>query len=244
MFSRYIQDDETDIINNQDEIIVKFVQEKVDIKEGFKYNAVSNKFSIENKSGVIYDDKFIATSNEMIKRLIFMLKLEIKFNLKKLINYKNTHSINNFYNNTSDFIQNNNEVILEGNNSIEKWIQEQGKKNILRNTLYIQDNNEPYFFKNILIDKNIVLLQNTDDIDKAISIAIEWNTKNINNGDSIIIYDTDYEFTLYNYRSENEIERITVEGKDNTYNIRIIGAKIPDNINNKIKTIYSVILNL
>ena len=43
---------------------------------------------------------------------------------------------------------------------------------------------------------------------------------------------------------ENEIERITVEGKDNTYNIRIIGAKIPDNINNKIKTIYSVILNL
>ena len=244
MFSRYIQDDETDIINNQDEIIVKFVQEKVDIKEGFKYNAVSNKFSIENKSGVIYDDKFVATSNEMIKRLIFMLKLEIKFNLKKLINYKNTHSINNFYNNTSDFIQNNNEVILEGNNSIEKWIQEQGKKNILRNTLYIQDNNEPYFFKNILIDKNIVLLQNTDDIDKAISIAIEWNTKNINNGDSIIIYDTDYEFTLYNYRSENEIERITVEGKDNTYNIRIIGAKIPDNINNKIKTIYSVILNL
>ena len=110
--------------------------------------------------------------------------------------------------------------------------------------MYIQDNNEPYFFKNILIDKNIVLLQNTDDIDKAISIAIEWNTKNINNGDSIIIYDTDYEFTLYNYRSENEIERITVEGKDNTYNIRIIGAKIPDNINNKIKTIYSVILNL
>ena len=246
MFSRYIEDKyETDIINNQDEIILKFVKEQVDIKEGFKYNAVSNKFSIENNSGVIYDNKFIATSNEMIKRLIFMLKLQIKFNLKKLINYKNIYSINNFYNNTSDFIQNINEVILEGNNSIEKWIQEQDKKNILRNTVYIKDNNEPYFFKNILIDKNIILLQNTDNIDKAISIAIEWHSKNINNGQSVLISDTDYEFTLYNYRSENEIEKIKVKGKENTYDIRIIGSKIPvKDYDNQIKTIYSAILKL
>ena len=244
MFSRYIQDDETDIINNQDEIILKFVEEKVDIKEAFKYNAVSNKFSIENNSGVIYDDKFIATSKEMIKRLIFMLKLQIKFNLKKLINYKNTNSINNFYNNTSDFIQNMNEVILEGNNSIEKWIQEQDKKNVLRNSVYIKDNNEPYFFKNNLIDKNIVLLQNTDNIEKALSIAIEWHTKNINDGDNIVLSsETDYEFTLYNYRSENEIEKIKVDGKKNTYDIRIIGAKIAD-IDENIKTIFSVILKL
>jgi hypothetical protein len=247
MFSLYIEDkyEYNDIINNQDEIILKFVEEQVYIKEGFKYNAVSNKFTIENNSGVIYDNKFIATSKEMIKRLIFMLKLQIKFNLKKLINYKNTYSINNFYNNTSDFIQNMNEVILEGNNSIEKWIQEQDKKNVLRNSVYIQHTNEPYFFKNSLIDKNIVLLQNTDDIDKAISIAIEWYTKNINNGDTIVLSsETDYEFTLYNYRSENEIERIKVEGKENTYDIRIIAAKISDNVNNQIKTIYSTVLKL
>ena len=174
-----------------------------------------------------------------------MLKLQIKFNLKKLINYKNIYSINNFYNNTSDFIQNINEVILEGNNSIEKWIQEQDKKNILRNTVYIKDNNEPYFFKNILIDKNIILLQNTDNIDKAISIAIEWHSKNINNGQSVLISDTDYEFTLYNYRSENEIEKIKVKGKENTYDIRIIGSKIPvKDYDNQIKTIYSAILKL
>jgi hypothetical protein len=244
MFSRYIDNNETDIIQNQDEIILKFVEEQVDVKTDFIYNAVSNKFSIENNSGVIYDNKFVATSKEMIKRLIFMLKLQIKFNLKKLINYKNTYSINNFYNNTSDFIQNINEVILEGNNSIEKWIQEQDKKNILRNSLYIKDTNEPYFFKNKLIDKNIVLLQNTDNIDKAISIAIEWHTKNINNGEGVIISNVDYEFTLYKYRSENEIERIKVRGKQNTYDIRIIAAKISDNVNNQIKTIYSTVLKL
>jgi hypothetical protein len=111
--------------------------------------------------------------------------------------------------------------------------------------VYIQHTNEPYFFKNSLIDKNIVLLQNTDDIDKAISIAIEWYTKNINNGDTIVLSsETDYEFTLYNYRSENEIERIKVEGKENTYDIRIIAAKISDNVNNQIKTIYSTVLKL
>ena len=89
-------------------------------------------------------------------------------------------------------------------------------------------------------------MQNTDDIDKAISIAVEWHTKNINNGDSIVLSsDTDYEFTLYNYRSENEIEKIKVEGKENIYDIRIIGAKIPaTDDNNQIKIIYSVVLKL
>ena len=60
----------------------------------------------------------------------------------------------------------------------------------------------------------------------------------------VLSSETDVEFTLYKYRCENEIEKIKVEGKQNTYDIRIIGAKIPDNVNKQIKTIFSVILNL
>jgi hypothetical protein len=242
MFSNHVDGNSLEyVIENQDAIIIEFVKDKVEIKKDFEYNPRSKKFTIDNKSGVIENSKFIAKSKEMIKRLVYILKLEIKFNINNLMNYKNTPSINNFYNNASDFKQYPIQVILEGNNSIEKWLNEQNKSFILID--HIKDNlTEPYFFQNNLIDKNIVLLQNTDDIDTAIHIAVEWQLKNVNIGLDIKTKQ-DYvnmAFTLYTYESSDEINNIQIKGEQNTYDIRIIGWK--HNITSK--NMFSVILKL
>ena len=101
----------------------------------------------------------------------------------------------------SDFDQYQFQVILQGDNSVDKWIQEQKTKYFLYDSVQPQLIT-PYFFKNDLVDDKIYLAQNTDDIGKAMNIYNIWKKFNWNVGNDLITsnqLDRFLTFSLFRY---------------------------------------------
>ena len=88
----------------------------------------------------------------------------------------------------------------------------------------------PYFFKNSLIDKNIYLVQNTDNIQKAINIVSTWLQSNYNPKNNVTIINSQLvKYTLYSYVNSTNIKKYVVDGLPTQLDIKILGYKIDEN---------------
>ena len=238
LYSIYIYDnsiDEGDILNS--DILKNFKEDHTQIIEYFNYPNIPKTFSL--KSPIIIDEKLIIKSEETLKRLFYGLLLFIKRNYKKFIDYKDRKTIEKYYVDITDFDIYPFQVILEGENSIIKWLNDKNNENeILYDRIIISD--LPYFFHNILIENDkIFLIQNTDSILKAINISIIWKTKGYNIGNNVeIVLDYIPEITLYSYVNNKNITKYNIIGEKNEYNIKIIGYKINE------EPLYSVLLEV
>ena len=238
LYSKYLK--ESDIKNFEDIISYEnmndFKIKYIDIQEGYVYEEVPKTFSMNNS--LLVDNKLIIKSEETLKRLFYILKLSIIRNVNEIINYYNKKVIDNYYLDISDFDKYNFQVILEGVDSIDKWINEHNKvKNILYNRIQVEKIN-PYFFKNQLIDNNIYIAQNTDSLQKAMNISLIWNKYKYNSGYESQEEELNYEFILYSYTNFKNIKMYNIDGEENNYNIKIIGYKFND------KGMYTVLLNI
>lgn len=239
MFSMYIKNKKIKIENIDDPIIIKtFFMENIIVDKNFEYKNVEKKFSLS--SGIMNKNKMVVKSDETLKRLIYSLRVFAKYNRNKLYNYHSRKVIENYYVDVTDFDKYQDQVILYGSNSVEKWIIEQKIKYQLYDSIRI-DYYFPYFFQNNLIDDSIYLAQNTDDLYKAFEISRQWyefgkNTINIDNLSDVD--KIDLEFDLYRYINNKNIEKIHISGSNVSFNIKIIGYKV-DGI-----PIYTVLLNL
>ena len=237
LFSRYIK-------NNYDNIgdkeITEFVDNNIIINENFEYKGYIAK-SFELNSVLMTNGKLVLKSMETLKRLVYVLKVSMRDSINKIRLYHNRSYIENYYVDPTDFKQDKSHVIIHGENSVEKWILENKIKYSLYNSVQVSNSIIPYFFKNPLIDDKIYLVQNTDNIEKALKIATDWENKGYNNQKEIeslnITEENSDKFTLYSYVSSTNITKHEVNGK-NPSNIKLIGYKI-NNV-----TFYSVLLSL
>jgi len=213
LFSKYISDKDIDNIENY---IIPFFKDQTILIKNFTYKPTTNSFIKNN--GIIQDGKLVVTSTQMKQRLAYSLKLAVQYNIKNLINYKDRLSIHNVYNNITDFEKYTSQIILEGKDSIKKWITERNKTYKLEHTIIEGDT--PYFFQNNLISPLVYMAQNTDTWKKAVSIAIQWDIKKINTEGSIKY--NKQSFNLYQYVTDTEINKIKIKGEDNDYDIKII----------------------
>ena len=205
-----------------EDLLTRFIDTEIIIDNKFVYKLASNTFIKDDKNGVTKNGKLVVLSEEMEKRLIYVLRLNLKFNKKKITDYHSNQVIENFYKNVTDFKQYPIQNIFEGNNTIEKWISEKNKKYNLTKTVLTVDG--PYFFKNNIISPYIFIAQNLDSWENALGTATVWRNKKINIGSSAP-KEIDLSFTLYQYISSSEINKIEIEGDENPYNIKIIGWK-------------------
>ena len=243
-FSLYIMEKNTQDMSL--EIIKDFVDQKTVIIPDFKYNNnnnISKIFNVEN-NGITKNGKLVLKSMDTLKRLVYNLRVYIKRFPDKVISYHNRRVVENYYKDITDFDKYQNQIILQGDNSIKKWIQEQKIKYNIKNT--IQENQKyPYFFQNDNISFNIYLAQNTDNIQKAIYIIQTWNGDNYNTGvDNIeesnyegIILD-DYNYILYNYISPSKIIKEKTSNNKQKYSMQIISYQIED------ETYYTALLRI
>ena len=224
LFSHYLQEDEKHEMNL--DTVLKFQNDKIKIDPDFEYGEVSKIFS--EKSGVMDRGKLVLKSEETLKRLMYVLRLEMRRSRQKLYEYYSRKVIENYYLDITDFDQHQFQVILQGNSSIQNWIQEQ-------KTLYnLHDNIQigkisPYFFQNSLIDSDIYLAQNTDNQYKAVKIVETWLKQGYNPGENPDNVDTYLpKFTLYSYVNTTDIKTYSVDGLSTDMDIRVIGYKIED----------------
>jgi hypothetical protein len=209
-----------------DDLLLNFENEKIILKEDYVYDGeVSKTFS--EKAIFMERGKLIASSEDMQKRLMYVLKLYSIRNLKDLLSYKDRKTILNYYVDISDFDHIPGQVILQGDYSVEKWIQE--------STISFTVNEEvrlgaqlPYFFKNPNVQNGkIFLAQNTSDLKSAMEVCINWHRRGYNPG----YFGTEdlkknYQFILYSYKSPDDIERYDIEGADSKHQLNILGYKL------------------
>lgn len=222
-FSRYIREGKIEKIT--DKVLATFAKNKFRVQEGYVYKNIKKFFG---KGNILDGDKIVVQSEEMLKRLLYVLKLYSIRNLKSLLSYADRTAISEFYVDITDFDTQSDSVILQGEDSIDKWIQNNKANYILSNSILLGQP-EPYFFKNKLVDnsENIYLAQNAIDLKTAMNISIFWNKYGYNPG----IYpeiqsEENYSFTLYSYINSDNIKSIHVAGLPNKLDIKIVGYKV------------------
>ena len=221
IYSRYLNG----VLDITDENIAKFAKKFFKIIPDFEYGYISKKFSIN--SPFLQDGKIVVHDKETIKRLIYVLRLNIQRNKHDVLEYYKKTKIKNYYVDLTDFNQHDNQVILFGEESIDKWISENNITYVLFDEVQIGINT-PYFFKNKLVNNTVYLAQNTTSIGKASDIAVTWQKDGYN--PSIHAQESEpVFFTLYSYQNANSIREVKMKGKPTSNEVKILGYKI-DNI--------------
>lgn len=220
LFSTYLQ--KRNISEVSDSVLAHFAQKTFKIEENHEYKQVPKVFSLDNS--IVNNGKLILKSEEMAKRLMYILKMYSIRDMKTLREYHNRKGIKNYYEDITDFDYHSNQVILQGDDAIDKWRQENRLSIELQSGIVI-GTKLPYFFRNKLVKDEIFLAQNTNTLQSAISIGITWKNSNYNNIDVLNLENyKKYGFILYSYINENNITERKVQG-ENT-GIKILGYKL------------------
>jgi hypothetical protein len=236
MFSIFLK--EKDIVKITDQVIVRFFRKKYTIQPEFQYQKIEKTFS--TKSSLLKNKKIVIHSEEVLKRLAYVLKLALKRNIQEIIDYNYHKNIQNYYQDLSDFKTYHNQIILFGKNSVKNWILENNIKYVLYNEVQI-GKREPYFFKNKLINNEIYLAQNSYNFQDAKNIATIWIKNKYNPGPSPPSFQSQKtlkKFAFYSYINSTNIKLESVPGIKYYEGIIIMGYKINND------TVFTTLMNL
>ena len=224
VYSTYLYENKVDEIDNKN--LEYFSKNYFNIKPTHKYKYIEKTFNTDNS--ILKNGKLIVHNMETIKRLLYVLKLSIYHDLEYLRDYRNSKVIYNYYVDITDFDTYKNQILLYGEESIEKWITENNIMYTIHNEVQI-GKTSPYFFKNSLIENGkVYLAQNTQTLEKASDIALSWIKKRYNVGDHAENR-TPIAFTLYSYRNGNDIQPgRKISGQKVVQKVDILGYKIDD----------------
>jgi len=229
-----------DIYNFNESLIDEFTRNHILIDEMFNYSnkKLKNYFSLSNSS-FINNNRLILKSNEILKRLISFLRIELTRNFAVILNYNQKTSFDTFYNDVDDFKDFPNQIVLKDEDFALNWLNQ--KSEILNSNKYIlyksvQPNlDQPYFFKDETMTKGkVYLAQNTNNFEKAIQIGKCWKDEKYNPGYYVDIDDAEefkyVDCKLFSYEnSSNIVPYMLNVGSENDYGIQIVGYKIDDN---------------
>ena len=218
-FSVYIG--EKNITEVTSEVLEDFVNEKVIVIEDYAYGSVDRNFSLS--SSVFQGGKLVAPSEEAVRRLLYVLRLKLQRQFFEVINYRGYRNIKNYYVDITDFDVGPEQIILQGRDSLQKWIENPETLNVLRHEV-TSEPNQTYFFKNDAAGGGVYLAQNVETAREGVTVGRTWASKNYNP----VTAEADGEglaFKLGSFVSKNEIKEYSVRGKQNSYGLRLLGFK-------------------
>ena len=209
-FSDYIHTNNLDV---SDKSLDRFVKDSVVISDT-DYGAIGKNF---NKFGSILNrGKLTIPSDEILRRLIYVLRLEFDRNKDMILNYYKRVNIEAYISDISDFTIYNGQSILYGEQALVKYIDE--LKVVYRFNYDIGFNGDkPFFYRNSILGDRMFLAQNTNNLVDAKSICYNWEKSGVNN--QIPTHKADP--TIYSYASTGDIREIK-SGKD----CNVLGYKI------------------
>lgn len=233
LFSKFVS--EKNVENISDKTLKNFAKKFLKIEPDFKYKSVAKTFS--KNSTLMSDGKLVVTSKDMLRRLLYLLKLHTIRDLKTLLDYKDKNAITNYYVDITDFDHNPKQVILQESEAVDIWIQE-NKFSYDLSSEVIVGKRTPYFFKNSKVENKVFLAQNVENLEKAIDISVVWQRRGYNIG-FYAEKSKKYAFTLYSYTNSDSISEYYVKGKRKPISdIRILGYKLEG------KDYYTALLEL
>ena len=217
-----------------------YVNDNFEIVEKYDYIVPDQVFSINStmlKSGkLIISSINSKNNNDLIRRLVYLLKMQIQTQPSYISGQKNYNSVEFFhenkimkqrYKNIDDFNKVPNEIIFKSVTMINKWINQQLQKLIISYEL-IPNHKTPYLLQNKSITgNNIVLCNCTDTLIKAYNIGKIWITDHYNaiDIDEMSNLDNVGNFNLIlPYKDGVKIHKIVINESDKyNSNINIVG---------------------
>lgn len=176
LFSRYI--DEKNIVMVDENILNQFSKDMIKVDSKFEYGIVTKTFT--TRSGLMKNGKLIATSVEMVKRLLYTLKLFSMRYRVQLLQYKNKRVMENYFKDVGDFTPYEHQVILTGQDVLQKWSNEKNRNIRLYDTVQLEKR-DPYFFRHQKIRNNSIFIAvNTITLDQALEIGYQWDINGFN----------------------------------------------------------------
>jgi hypothetical protein len=203
LYSKFLKDNNlTPKVDN----IPRFVNEKIRLDEGYLYRDYPSIYI----NDLITNGKITINSMEILKRLIFELRLYMNRDIKGLLEYHSKTKIKGYYEDISDFQKRSGEILIKGSDTIYNW----SLVNISNFRVYseIQPEMFTYFYK------NYDMLGSND-------LYVAYTFESLQEGFLKLYNMTDIspEFTLVsNYK------RYLVKGQKTKDNITVIGYKYDD----------------
>ena len=183
LYSGFLHDrsDETPSLDN----LQDFVQEKISLIDdpAYRYGHVVKRYDL--RSGVMtqsHAPRLIVTSDEMLRRLVYWVRLFATNNIDVLKKYYLRTSIEHYYADIADFSDTPGCIVLQGQGSVVKWIEEMKTANtVLHNSLDLTTLS-PYYFKSGMLGDMMFIVQNTSSLGSALAVSKHWNTHKYNMG--------------------------------------------------------------
>lgn len=239
-YSWYIFDNKLQV---GEESVSSFSTRNVQIIKKYKSVDMNKIFS---RNSIIYNNNIMyVTSEEIVKRCIYALRLESARDPLKIANYKNRQNIFAFIENVSDYKTYPTQTIIFGKDTLQKYISELFASNEINYNIGFSGENPVYykFEDNIYLSQNILPMQKDiqrtiweekpkevaidpkEGYPKAINVCNNWKTHKVN----VDKFIGAAEFSLFNYYREGTdfktesfvpVNEIDTEQKILTYKIK------------------------
>ena len=182
---------------------------------------IRSRFFETTKSTFMQGSKLVVKSEELLKRLVFTLRLYITQHFQDVFEYYKRKSIEGYIINLTDFEEMPQQIILEGRNSVIHYMHSRTARYTLTDKIVIPSS-EPYFFKNIMVGPSVYLAVNVEDFEDAQSIVNNWLKKQLV---SVFPTDTsDVNWDVYAYNSETAITPIEFNNRP----VKLLSYKYED----------------
>ena len=233
----FLTKDENEFIQEIKALLLLFEKNNFIIDETKKYENLSRELSLEN-TNIINNNSIVVSSNEIKKKILYSLYIQMKHNLQFLIDYKYKKYVDNFYTSSKDF--------TDGEQNIFYTIKE------IR--LYMIPIINPYkvyyeipgginddisfYYKNSNINENTVFRAiKSKSIEQALSYSKQWSkNKSVSLYTETVIDPDNVSFILYELEDEYSVKPHNFQGKNQDEIFRVLIA----NIENEIK-IYALL---
>ena len=189
MFSIFLNEKNISAISES--AISRFVSERIQIVGNFEYKIKSTSF-LENSFVNPDTNRIMISSRELLKRLIFALRIDCTQRLQDVFEYYKKTKAQHFIIDMTDFKSYPNQVIVEGKDSIEKYISGTPLVYPVLNRIFEYASNV-YFFQNSLISDKTYIAYNVETLEDAYACVYNWNKFGIVSKDDKppVTYDTD-----------------------------------------------------
>jgi hypothetical protein len=184
-----------------DSTLLQFVKEQTIVDERIGYEIPKKQFT-EDVS-FMRNGKMVYSSEECRRRMVYVIKLYSIRNTRLLMEYKDRTYIQTLYTDISDFTIYPDQVVLHGEDSMERWISNQ---NYTLKSGYTPGM-EPYFVK---FDGEIMLCQNAESLAQASDILKTWIDKGYNKIYSSETVDNGLNARVIDYDTSVRVDRPTI----------------------------------
>jgi hypothetical protein len=193
LFSTYLQQNEVEEIT--DNVFERFSRKHLVVKENYEYKNISNVFS--NESSMMKKNQIILQSEEMMRRVLYLLRIFTIENNLTLRNYHKRKVIANYYQDIIDFDYHPEQIILYGENGAMNWINE--RKYTYRLHKIVSVSQAPYFLLNKAFGDQIYLAQYANTLQQAEAIVDTWVEHGYNAGNDAKPTKGENKYSLYEY---------------------------------------------